>query len=202
MRPVDEHHIVRDLRTAAVLFHPMRMRILEHLVDPDTAAGVARHLRLPRQKVNYHLRQLEARGLVRLVEERTAGNSTERRVQAAARRIVLSPRLLGRLAADREDGTAEGTARLLAVAARLERQVPEAGGDGAAVLDADLRLEPEEVSALREDLRRVLARWSARGGASGGTSGGAYRVTVAVHAKSTAHASLPAPRAGAAGNGG
>lgn len=191
---MDETLIVRDVRAAAALFHPMRMRILEHLLEPDTAAGVARHLRLPRQKVNYHLRQLEARGFVRLVEERTAGASTERRVQAAAPRIAVSPRLLGRLAADREDGAEDGSARLLAVAARIERHVAETGGDGAGVVDAEIRLGPGEMGAFLEDLRRVVERWSARGGAAGGE----HRVTVALHAKTAAHASLPEPRAGSA----
>lgn len=192
---MDETLIVRDVRAAAVLFHPMRLRILEHLVDPDTAAGVARHLRLPRQKVNYHLRQLEARGLVRLVEERTAGNSTERRVQAAARRLAVSPRLLGRLAADREDTGVAGAARLLAAAARLERHAAESGGDGAGVVDAELRLAPAEVGPFLEDLRRVVARWAGRGD----TAGSAHRVTVALHARSASLASLPAPRTDAAG---
>lgn len=192
---MDEALVVRDVRAAAALFHPMRMRILEHLVEPDTAAGVARHLRLPRQKVNYHLRQLEARGLVRLVEEHSSGNSTERRVQATARRIVISPRLLGRLAADREDGAESGATRLLAAAARIERHVTEAGADAATVLEGEVRLGPGETGAFLEDLQRVIARWAARGGGSGETK----RVVVALHARSASHASLPAPKAPDAG---
>ena len=47
------------MKPREALFRPMRLRILESLAGPDTAAGVARRLRVARQKVNYHLRALE-----------------------------------------------------------------------------------------------------------------------------------------------
>jgi DNA-binding Lrp family transcriptional regulator len=67
---------------------------------PISASGLARRLHLPRQQVNYHVRELERRGLVRLVKERKVGNCTERLVQAVANRFVLSQEMLGGLAAD------------------------------------------------------------------------------------------------------
>jgi DNA-binding transcriptional ArsR family regulator len=60
--------------TASTLFSPARLRILEQLGEPDTAAGVARRLQLPRQKVGYHMRELEQAGLLELVEERRQDN--------------------------------------------------------------------------------------------------------------------------------
>ena len=86
--------ILRDPAAAASLLHPMRRRILEHLATrTDSASGVARHLRIPRQKVNYHLRELEKRKLVRLVGETRKGNCTERIMQptAAASKTVKMP---------------------------------------------------------------------------------------------------------------
>jgi len=94
--------VIQSSRAAAVLFSPARMRILEQLAEPDSAAGVARRLDLPRQQVSYHLRELEHAGLVELVEERRKGNCLERVVRAAARTYLISPEALGKLGATPE----------------------------------------------------------------------------------------------------
>jgi len=89
--------VIQSADTAATLFSPARMRILEHLSKPDSAAGVARRLELPRQQIGYHLRELEQAGLVELVEERRKGNCIERVVRTAAQSFVISPIALGKL---------------------------------------------------------------------------------------------------------
>jgi DNA-binding transcriptional ArsR family regulator len=89
--------IIQSADTAATLFSPARMRILEHLSKPDSAAGVARRLELPRQQIGYHLRELEQAGLVELVGERRKGNCIERMVRTAAQSFVISPVALGKL---------------------------------------------------------------------------------------------------------
>jgi DNA-binding transcriptional ArsR family regulator len=86
---------VRDPAQAAALLQPQRLRLLEGLSEPDSAAGLARRFHLPRQRVNYHLRELERAGLVELVEVRRRGNCVERVMVAAARRVVISPDVLG-----------------------------------------------------------------------------------------------------------
>src|SRR5262245_2965310 len=45
-------------QAAALLYHPVRIKILAALVEPDSATGVARRMNLPRQTVNYHVREL------------------------------------------------------------------------------------------------------------------------------------------------
>ena len=55
---------------------------------------------LARQKVNYHLRELERHGLVELVEERRKGNMTERVLRATAASYVISPAALAAVAPD------------------------------------------------------------------------------------------------------
>jgi len=94
--------VIQSSEAAAILFSPARMRILEQLAEPDSAAGVARRLELPRQQVSYHLRELEHAGLVELVEERRKGNCLERVVRAAARTYLISPEALGKLGATPE----------------------------------------------------------------------------------------------------
>ncbi|HMB68771.1 MAG TPA: helix-turn-helix domain-containing protein, partial [bacterium] len=93
-------HVLRRPEEAAAVLAPLRLRILRNLEFPASATSLARRLRLPRQKVNYHLRELERRGLVHLVRERKAGNCTERLLQAVSKRFVLSPEVLGGLAAE------------------------------------------------------------------------------------------------------
>ena len=192
---MQEIRVVRDLRAAAMLMHPMRLRILEHLAEPDSASGVARHLRAPRQKVNYHLRALEARGFLELVGERTVGNSTERLVRAAARHVVLSPRLLGRVAADRGDAPASDTARLLAAVVRIEREVADTEDTeppaAARTLEAEIRLPAVATDAFLEELRGVVERWSAAGG---GPDARVHRLLVSLHVRPSAHATLRDPR--------
>lgn len=92
-------HIIDRADDAAVVLHPLRRRILEHLQEPDSAAGVARALAMPRQRVTYHVRELERAGLVEAVEERRRGNCTERVVRATARAYVIAPQALGAMGA-------------------------------------------------------------------------------------------------------
>ncbi|HEX8255242.1 MAG TPA: helix-turn-helix domain-containing protein [Thermoanaerobaculia bacterium] len=92
--------LVHESASAASMLHPMRLRILDALREPASASGVARQLGLPRQKVNYHLRELEKAGFLEEVEQRRAGNCIERIVRAKATHFLINPEMLGRLAAD------------------------------------------------------------------------------------------------------
>ena len=92
--------LIVEPERAATALHPMRSRLLGALGEPDSAAGVARRLGLPRQKVNYHFRQLENDGLIELVGERRAGNLLERVFRATARTYLIAPAALGDVAAD------------------------------------------------------------------------------------------------------
>jgi DNA-binding transcriptional ArsR family regulator len=116
--------VIEDPGQAASILNPIRLRLLNELIEPDSAAGLARRLKLPRQAVTYHVRQLEADGLVSLIEERRRRNCVERVVQATARTYVISPGALGALAADPEQiGDRFSSTYLIAVAARMIRDV-------------------------------------------------------------------------------
>ena len=80
------------------------------LVEPGSASTLAERLGLPRQKLNYHVRALEAQGLVELVEVRSRRGCTERIMQASA---ADSARTADRLSAG----------YLLALGARAIREV-------------------------------------------------------------------------------
>lgn len=91
----DPVHVVRGAGQAAALLNPDRVRILEALRDPASATALSSQVSMTRQRVNYHLRELERAGLVGLVEERRKGNCTERILRASARSFLISPEVLG-----------------------------------------------------------------------------------------------------------
>lgn len=127
--------VIEDVGAAAVALDPVRARLLRELAVPASAAGLAARVGLPRQKVNYHLRALEAHGLVELAEERRHGGITERVLRASAASYVVSPAAVSASAADPGATADHLSARyLVALAGRLVREVGalarRAGGSG------------------------------------------------------------------------
>jgi DNA-binding transcriptional ArsR family regulator len=93
--------VVRGTAQAASLFaHPLRLKLLECLCQPDSASGLARRLGMPRQVLNYHLKALELAGVVELVEERPARGMKERVLRATAQSYLISPEALGAVEPD------------------------------------------------------------------------------------------------------
>ena len=117
-------NFVGNTAGAAALLNPLRLQILERLREPDSASGLSRLMKLPRQKLNYHLRELEKHGLVEQVEERKRGNCVERIVRATARYYLISPEALGNLATDPDQIQDRfSSTYLVAVAARAIRDL-------------------------------------------------------------------------------
>src|ERR1700690_178912 len=92
--------VIDDPTAATVALEPTRSRLLSELAAPASAATLATRVGLTRQKVNYHLRALEAHGLVRLAQERKWGGLTERLLVATAASYVVSPSAMGPVAVD------------------------------------------------------------------------------------------------------
>jgi DNA-binding transcriptional ArsR family regulator len=116
--------VIENPEAAAVALDPVRSRLLAELAEPASAATLAARLGLARQKVNYHLRTLEAHELVEVAEERQWGGLTERLMVAKATSYLVSPSALGPVAAD-PGRTADrlSASYLLALAARIVREV-------------------------------------------------------------------------------
>ena len=116
--------VIDDPAAAAAALEPVRSRLLAELVEPASAAGLAARLGIPRQKVNYHLRTLEAHRLVREAETRRWGGLTERLYVATAISYIVSPQALGPVAADPGRASDKLSASyLIALAARIMREV-------------------------------------------------------------------------------
>jgi len=117
---------VTSTAAAAAMLDPTRFAILEGLKAPGSAASVAAQLGAPRQRIWYHIRELERAGLVAPVSERAHGGLIERLVQASAAGYVVAPQALGPVAADPAtvvDHSSNGYQ--LAVAARIIRGLAE-----------------------------------------------------------------------------
>ena len=181
-------HVVSDLDSLQVLLHPLRIDILEALRTPASAATVARRLNVARQKVNYHLKELERAALVREVETRRTGNFIETLYEAVARTFIVSPEAAWsdprRLDTLRHQHSLE---RLVAVGERLQRDaimlLDRAAFDGeeiaSACVEADVHFADEADRASFIDeyftlLRELCDKYGARRGLP-------YRVVVAAH---------------------
>jgi DNA-binding transcriptional ArsR family regulator len=186
--------LVSDGEAAAALFHPTRLRILRALAEPDSAAGLARRLDEPRQRLGHHLRALESVGLVELVGERRKGNMTERVLRASARGYVVDPEVLGPVAADPggiRGGRPElATSYLVAVLTRGVRELARlrrlASGAGRRLpvltLDTEVTFaSPDAQAAFARDLTDAVSAVISRhhDGRDGG--GRAFRLVVGAY---------------------
>ncbi|HEX6315811.1 MAG TPA: helix-turn-helix domain-containing protein [Gemmatimonadaceae bacterium] len=188
--------VVDNPAAAAVALDPVKSRLLAALQTAGSAASLASHVGLSRQKVNYHLRALEAHGLVEPVEERRWGGLTERRMVATAASYVVSPAALGPVAADPARSTDRLSASyLIALSARIIREVGDlwkrASRDRKRVatlsIDTVIRFRsPADRAAFTADLASAVTALADRYHDGKARGGRAHRLIVA---------SYPAPNA-------
>jgi DNA-binding transcriptional ArsR family regulator len=185
MKPVMS---VDDVATTQTLAHPMRLLILGALRRPASAAAIARELGEPRQKVNYHLKELERAALVHQVGERRTGNFIENIYEAAARSFVVSPRVAWPDGRRAEAMAAQvSLENLVRLGERMQRDSAElldrAAFDGeqiaSAAVEAQVRFadEHQRTEFLNAYLRAVgplLTQY-------GVTDGDGYRIVLAVY---------------------
>jgi DNA-binding transcriptional ArsR family regulator len=183
--------VIEDPAAAEVSLDPMRARLLAELADPGSASTLAARLGLPRQKINYHLHELERHGLVELVEERRRGNAIERVVRATASAYVISPAALASVQPDPSRSPDRlSAAWLLAVAARLVRDVGAliSGATQARkrvatfALDGEVRFaSAADRAAFAEELANAVTTLISKYHDENAKGGRDHRVVVAVH---------------------
>ena len=174
-----------------------RRELLAHLDEPDSAAGLSRRLGMPRQRINYHLRELEKQGLVELVEERRKGNCTERVVRATARSFVISPEALGVLGATPGiAGDRFSAAYLLSAAAQTIREVAtldaraKAAGKRIATFTAETEIRFADAASrarFADELANAVARIASKYHDEKARGGRRFRLLTAVHPKEGSH---------------
>ncbi len=154
---------------------PLRRQLLDLLQEPASGTQLAATLELPRQRVNYHLRELEKAGLVELVEERQRRGCVERILRATSGSFVVDPAVMGRAfsklgdqyAAEHLVEVASGTVRDVA---RMQSKADASGKRLLTfTLETEVRFaEPGDVhrftDALTEAVRQVVETFDTEGG--------------------------------------
>lgn len=186
-------HVIDDAAAAAAALDPVRGRLLAALSKPASAAMLAERVGLTRQKVNYHLRALEAHGLARVAEQRRWGGLTEHLFEATARSFVVSPDALGPVAADPKRAADRLSASyLVALAARVVKEVGAMWRRAAKEerrlatfsLDTDIRFaSPAARAAFAEELAAAVTSLAARYHDEAAPKGRAHRVLVMAYPK-------------------
>ncbi|TWD83006.1 helix-turn-helix protein [Kribbella amoyensis] len=154
-----------DARSLRGLAHPLRMRILEamELDGPATSTTLATRLGENTGTISWHLRLLAEHGYIE--EDPDRGTKRERWWRVPAEPTVLNP------AEFREDPETSGALRVYLqdlvqryfdrVQAYVEADWPGEWQEAAALSDwRDLRLTPDQLTALNDELGSVIARYA------------------------------------------
>lgn len=178
--------IVEEDERVRTLLRGPRIRLLEALRErPNSASGLAYRLGLPRQTINYHLRQLERARLVELIAERGHGRCVERVVAPTASAFTVSPSALGPLAPVSSELRDRASAEfLVARAGEVIRDVGRLLGGDERVPTLTLETQitfasDDERTAFARDLQAAIAGLVTRYHDAGGSS--AFTVLVAAH---------------------
>jgi DNA-binding transcriptional ArsR family regulator len=180
--------LIEDARAVGVLADPIRRRILQRLDSPRSATAVARELGLPRQRVGYHMRQLEKYGFVETLREERRRGCVERVMRRTSESIVLAPDSL----TDDKLHTAQVRDRfsslyLIALASQMLREVTEAQAGATSEdkmlptfsLQVDVRLATQQdKNAFAEELGREIARLAIKYHQPQSRGGRSFRVVV------------------------
>jgi len=183
--------VIDDPEAATVALEPTRSRLLAELAEPASAATLAARVGLARQKVNYHLKALEAHGLVKQTHERKWGGLTERLLVASAASYVISPSALGEVAADPNKRIDKLSASfLIALGARMVREVgdlvrrAQESGKRLATLSVDTEIRfrsAAERAAFSAELTEAIAQLASKYHDDSATGGRNHRLTVVAY---------------------
>jgi DNA-binding transcriptional ArsR family regulator len=194
--------VIDDAEAAVIALDASRARMLAALSEPMSAATLAAAAGLPRQRVNYHLRELERHGLVELIEERRKGNMTERVMQSTARSFVISPEALAAVAPDPARSPDRLSASwLLAVASQLVRDVGTLMKGAARsrqrlatfTMDTEIRFaSPDDRAAFAAELTDAVAGLVTKYHDESASGGRAHHLVIAVHPSVSPTTRIPA----------
>jgi DNA-binding transcriptional ArsR family regulator len=159
-RPRAEVDVIDRADRARAALSPARRQLLQLLRQPASATELAHTLGLTRQRVTYHLRALEAVGLVDVVDERRRRGFTERVFQARADRLIVDPAILGSPTAHAHVQDRFAAEHLIDAAASVVRDVARMQGaaqrDGTRLLT--FAVESEVTFAAPADVHRFCDR--------------------------------------------
>lgn len=183
--------VIDDPAAATVALEPLRSQLLSELREPASAATLATRLGIARQKLNYHLRALEAHRLVRVAEKRQWGGLTERLLVASAASYIVSPSALGPVAADpARHADRLSASYLISLAARIVSEVRDLLRLSTEIgkrlptlsIDTEIRFcSPAARAAFSKDLTASITTLAARYHDESAPGGRAHRLVVVAH---------------------
>jgi hypothetical protein len=148
------------------------LRLLDLLERPQSAPQLATATGMPRQRVLYHLRKLEAQRLVEAREHGSVGRRIDRSYVRTATSYAIAPNTLGAVAVDpRTVADAFSSAYLSAVAGRALNDLAALGRAAAArgkrvptlTIETDVRFAtPADQRRFTDELTAALAALAAR----------------------------------------
>lgn len=189
-----ESCLIQSPEQAVALLNPLRADIVSRLVEPASAAELARMLHEPPQRMNYHLKALEKTGLIRKVGTRQVRNLVEVLYQAIAKTFVLAESLsLSEETIERlkEHGS---LAQLITTAEQMKKDavaLMEHSDKGTEIPSATLQLhiplkdhEAREafIAEYVETMKRLVGKYAKAADDNGG-SAALYQVMLAVYPK-------------------
>lgn len=180
--------LISDVGRMRSALSPFRLELLELLREAGSAATLSEKMGVSRQRIGYHLRALEAAGMLQPAGERQRRGFTEKLFVRRADAFVIDPQLLGRKddSAKAQDRHAAG--HLVGICAQTVREVTRMQTAAEA---ADQRLltfaieanvtfsKPQEIEDFTTRLAHAVADIAADFGQ--GKTGRQYRVLVGGH---------------------
>ena len=169
---------------ADALLKPKRVEVLRQLAEPRTCTQVGQVLGDTPQAVYYHVKRLQAAGLVTLVEEHRVRGIIEGVYQSVARSFWVAPAIVGRLGEPRTRESLLGLGFLLDLTEQLQRDLAGLASGPATLpsfgIAGDIRLAPEDGAAFVADLQRAFGEVLSR---YGGGDGAGFRLALACYPK-------------------
>src|SRR5262245_21180311 len=164
--------IIDDPARARAALQPVRLRLLHLLEQPQSAPQLAKTIGMPRQRVLYHLRKLEAQRLVEAHDHGSVGRRIDRSYVRTATSYAIAPKTLGGVAVDsRTVADAFSSAYLSAVAGRALNDLAALNRAAAArgnrvptlTLQTDVRFAtPADQRRFADELTTTLATLAAK----------------------------------------
>jgi DNA-binding transcriptional ArsR family regulator len=182
-QPLD---IIDDPARARTALQPIRLRLLHLLERPQSAPQLAKAIGMPRQRVLYHLRKLEAQRLVEAHEHGTVGRRIDRSYVRTATSYAIAPMTLGGVAVDRRTvADAFSAAYLSAVAGRALNDLAALGRAAAArgkrvptlTIETEVRFAtPADQRRFADELTAAFGRLAAKYHHADAPQGRTFRV--------------------------
>lgn len=178
--------IIEDPARARTALQPIRRQLLHLLEQPQSAPQLARALEMPRQRVLYHLRQLEAQRLVEAQDRGAVGRRIDRTYARTATSYAIAPKTLGGVAVNPATvADAFSAAYLSAVAGRALDDLAALGRAAAAskkrlptiTIETEVRFAtPADQRQFADELTTAVAAIAARYHRPNAPQGRTFRV--------------------------